>query len=211
MNSSGDELRYFADPMCSWCWGVAPVVRELAQKLPETLPLRVISGGLRAGNTRSLDESTRAQILHHWQQVQSATGQPFAFDGALPVGFVYDTEPVCRAVSWVSRHAPERSLDVLDALQAAFYRDRRDLTRVSVVQEVLQELDLAELAQELDTDAAKRAAEQDFEETRAHGISGFPSLLLHRGANARNRIVSIGYQPLTDVLASLQRTLQRDP
>ena len=211
MNTSGDELRYFADPMCSWCWGFAPVIRELAQQLPDPLPLRVISGGLRAGNTRGLDESTRAQILHHWQQVQSATGQPFAFDGALPVGFVYDTEPACRAVSWVSQHATERSLDVLDALQAAFYRDRRDITRISVVQEVLGELDLAELARELATGEARQAAEQDFEETRAHGISGFPSLLLHRSASARNRIVSIGYQPLADVVASLQRTLQRDP
>lgn len=210
MNGSGDELRYFADPMCSWCWGFAPVIRELADQLPGDLTLRVISGGLRAGNSRDLDESTRAQILHHWQQVQSATGQPFAFEGALPVSFVYDTEPACRAVSWVARHTPERSLDVLNALQAAFYRDGRDVTHVSVVQDVLQELELAELAQGLATKAAIQAAEQDFEETRAHGISGFPSLLLHRAASARNRIVSIGYQPLDDVMASLQRTLQRD-
>lgn len=211
MTAAGDELRYFADPMCSWCWGFAPVIRELARQLPEDQPLRVISGGLRAGNTRGLDESTRRQILHHWQQVQAASGQAFAFDGVLPVGFVYDTEPACRAVSWVARHASAHSLDTLGALQAAFYRDRRDLNRISVVQEVLGELGLADLAAELDSNAARQAAEQDFEETRAHGISGFPSLMLYRGASARTRIVSIGYQPLNDVQASLQRALQRDP
>lgn len=211
MTHSGDELRYFADPMCSWCWGFAPVIRALAQQLPESIPLRVISGGLRAGNTRKLDEATRSRILHHWHQVEAASGQPFTVEDALPVGFVYDTEPACRALSWVSRQAADRSLDVLDALQAAFYRDRRDVTRLRVVQEILTELELDELARELDTNAARQAAEQDFEETRSHGISGFPSLLLHRGAISRKHIVSIGYQPLADVVASLQRKLQRDP
>lgn len=210
MNAAADELRYFADPMCSWCWGFAPVVREVARQLPEQLPLRVISGGLRAGNTRSLDESTRSQVLHHWHQVQAATGQQFDFDGALPAGFIYDTEPACRAVSWVSRNAPDRSLDVLEALQQAFYAEGRDVTQVSVIQAILSELDLATLAQDLDFPAARETAEQDFEETRAHGISGFPSVLLYRSKSQRSRIVSIGYQPLNDVLESLQRNLQRD-
>lgn len=205
-----DELRYFADPMCSWCWGFAPTIARLQQTLPADLPLRVISGGLRAGNRRPIDADSRAQVLHHWHQVQAASGQPFSFDQPLPDGFVYDTEPACRAVSLVSGEQPSQSLTVLHALQAAFYRDGRDVTDSETIRAILCELHLAALAARFDSEPARQAAAQDFEETRNHGISGFPSLLLHRADSDRNRIVCIGYQPFNDVQAALQRSLQRD-
>ena len=44
------RLVYFADPMCSWCYGFAPVVSVLAERFEERMPLQVVMGGLRAGN-----------------------------------------------------------------------------------------------------------------------------------------------------------------
>lgn len=66
----------------------------------------LVAGGLRAGHGAALDPNTRGYILGHWQTVQQTTGQPFRFDDALPEGFVYDTEPACRA--WWRRAASTR-------------------------------------------------------------------------------------------------------
>ena len=53
-------LVYFADPMCSWCYGFSPVIREIADHFGERLPVEVVMGGLRAamGYTGSPDIET---------------------------------------------------------------------------------------------------------------------------------------------------------
>jgi hypothetical protein len=39
-------LVYVHDPMCSWCWGFDPVLRELVSSLPEGVAVRRLLGGL---------------------------------------------------------------------------------------------------------------------------------------------------------------------
>ncbi|MEW6590508.1 MAG: DsbA family protein, partial [Pseudomonadota bacterium] len=91
-------LWYFADPMCSWCWGFSPSIEALRGEYQERLRIALVLGGLRH-ETTPMTTAQREEILHHWHAVHTRTGQPFRFDGALPEGFVYDTEPACRAVA----------------------------------------------------------------------------------------------------------------
>ena len=44
--SKDRTLVYIADPMCSWCWGFAPVIDELVREFAGQLSLRVVAGGL---------------------------------------------------------------------------------------------------------------------------------------------------------------------
>ena len=60
------HLLYFADPMCSWCYGFSPVITELANHFAEQLPLRIVVGGLRAGNTQPMREKDREYIRDAW-------------------------------------------------------------------------------------------------------------------------------------------------
>jgi len=46
---SGHQFVYFADPMCSWCYGFAPVIAALAERFEGRLGLQLVMGGLRAG------------------------------------------------------------------------------------------------------------------------------------------------------------------
>ena len=48
-SASSKHLLYIADPMCSWCYGFAPVITEIAQRLAGLAPVRVVMGGLRPG------------------------------------------------------------------------------------------------------------------------------------------------------------------
>ncbi len=79
------RLLYVMDPMCSWCWGFAPVAEALSrQAAADGVAFHLVAGGLRAGHGAALDPNTRGYILGHWQTVQQTTGQPFRFDDALP-------------------------------------------------------------------------------------------------------------------------------
>ena len=101
--SSERHLLYFADPMCSWCYGFLPVISALADEFQDSLSLRVVMGGLRAGNTQAMRPQDREYIRSAWTNVGEASGQPFDFSFFDRDTFVYDTEPACRAVV-VTRH-----------------------------------------------------------------------------------------------------------
>jgi putative protein-disulfide isomerase len=71
------RLLYVMDPMCSWCWGFAPVAEALveqAQAVGGTAP-----GGGRFAYRQRRGIGTDHPALHpeHWQAVTEATGQPF--------------------------------------------------------------------------------------------------------------------------------------
>ena len=90
---SQPHLIYIADPMCSWCWGFAPTIESISQRFGESLPIRLMMGGLRPGTTKPLDQAGRRTIREHWEHVREASGQPFDFRFFEREDFVYDTEP----------------------------------------------------------------------------------------------------------------------
>lgn len=96
------KLWYVADPMCSWCWGFSPVIEAIRREYGSRFEVELLLGGLRPGTQHPMPSAQREQILHHWRAVQQQTAQPFRFEGAMPEGFVYDTEPASRAVIAVS-------------------------------------------------------------------------------------------------------------
>lgn len=204
------RLLYVMDPMCSWCWGFAPVVESLAEQARAAgVGLHLVAGGLRPGSGAALEPSTRRSILEHWQAVREATGQPFKFDGALPDGFVYDTEPACRALVTARNLAPESAWPLVKLIQQAFYGEGRDVTQASVLVELaeragLPRIEFAEAFDSLEQHAATRA---DFTWVQDLGIAGFPTLLAER--NGQLALLTNGYQPLNVLAPLLGRWLER--
>lgn len=71
------ELRlvYFADPMCSWCYGFSPVITTLVERFEGRLGLQVVVGGLRAGNTAPMRAEDKDYIREAWTRVGAASGE----------------------------------------------------------------------------------------------------------------------------------------
>ncbi len=174
-------LVYFADPMCSWCWGFSPVVEQLMGPggAGAGLAFTVVLGGLRAYNTEPMGEAQRQTISGYWRTVEERSGQPFNHAFWERSQFIYDTEPACRAVVTARETDPEQAPHMLKALQAAFYRDNRDVTDEAVLCEVASEigLDAAAFGEALASDAMKDATRTDFQVTQQAGVSGFPTLI----------------------------------
>lgn len=200
-------LLYFADPMCSWCWGFAPVIARIVADYGNRAPVRLVVGGLRAGNTAAMDARAKAAIRGHWEHVEAATGQPFDFAFFDRDGFVYDTAPACRAAVAMRNLVPEQTFAYLAAVQRAFYVEGRDVTDPAV---------LAALAEPFCADAelfasvyaateVAEATEADFRMTHALGIAGFPAVVLKDDAGLT--ALTIGYRPFADLAPALDAWL----
>ena len=203
---SAPLLWYFADPMCSWCWGFSPVIEALRDDYRERMKIALVLGGLRH-ETAPMTAAGREDILHHWHQVHDRTGQPFHFENALPPGFVYDTEPACRAVVTLGGIDPALIFPLFKAIQNAFYAEGRDVTQAGVLAELAAGLgvDKEAFLQAFDSEGARTKTQAHFRQARQAGVRGFPALILQQDTQLHS--VSNGCLPLDTVRAALDAYL----
>lgn len=204
------ELIYVADPMCSWCWGFAPVIEGLSGALE--LPVQVVVGGLRPGLAAGVVDAELAGILaHHWHEVEKASGQPFDHSTLERRGWRYDTLMPAVALVAVRRQAASQGLAFLHRLQRAFYADGVDITSATAYPALLDgvPVDPALVLEALGSEAGRQAAHLDFNASRQLGVRGFPALLLKSGD--RLAMATHGWQPLERLQPLVERWFERPP
>ena len=200
------HLIYIADPMCSWCWGFSPVIEAIHQRFGDTLPIRLVMGGLRAGNTKPMTEKDKVYIRGAWERVGAASGQPFDFALFGREGFIYDTEPACRAVVVMRRQNPAEALAFKARVSRAFYAEGRDTTNPDVLADLAAEhgSDRAAFATGLASPEARNETFRDFLTCQESGIGGFPTLLAGQGKDGY-AVVTNGFQKLDAILPPLEK------
>lgn len=203
------RLLYVMDPMCSWCWGFAPVLEALAeQALAAGVPLHLVVGGLRRERA-ALDPAGRVRILAYWQAVNASTGQLFNFTEGLPEGLVYDTEQACRALVTARSLDPQSVWPLARLIQQAFYTEGLDVTQAPVLVRLAEQAGIPriEFAAAFDSAEQLTATAQDFAWVQDLGIAGFPTLLAER--DGQLALLTNGYRPLDELAPLLARWLER--
>lgn len=206
----GPHLIYFADPMCSWCYGFSPVIEAVRRNFGRGLPIRVVMGGLRPGTDTPMTLEARKEIAGHWLHVHEATGLPFD-ESVLADGFVYDTDPAARAVVVVRREGEELACDYLGRLQRAFYAEAQDVTRGEVLADLAAELGVERdgfLAQ-WSSEEAKAETWRDYGVSHRAGVTGFPTLVGGPNEQGAYGVVTRGYAPPEQVVGVLKEWISR--
>lgn len=208
------HLIYVADPMCSWCYGFGPELTRLLDQLAD-VRLDIVLGGLRAYNTEVMDAEKKAMILGHWKHVEEASGLAFTRNGMAQAGFIYDTEPACRAVvaaRILAEDLPGRAiLDVLHAIQYAFYAEGKDVTDLHLLAQIasaalnqaagMDSFDAESFYETLNSPMTMAETRQDFEQVQRWGINGFPTLLLVQPDGLH--MLTSGYTKTANLLATI--------
>ena len=200
------RLVYFADPMCSWCYGFSAVIAAIAERFEDRMPLTLVMGGLRAGNTAAMRPEDRDYTREAWTRVGAATGQPFDFAFFERERFVYDTEPACRAVVTARRLLPRLALPFMGRISQAFYAENRDMTSADEIAGVAEEagFDRTEFGDAFLAPDTRNDTFRDFLTAQQLGIHGFPTLIA--GSEEKGyALVTNGYRALEDVLDPLER------
>lgn len=192
-------LWYFADPMCSWCWGFAPVIKRIKEEFGERINISLNLGGLRPGTTEPMTIELRDEILHHWHEVHRLTKQAFQFEGAMPEGFVYDTEPASRAVLSFDKLKPGDSLAYFSAIQSAFYTQGLNVTQTDILSNLAEGFDVEpkEFLTLFSSEELRSLTWEHFKRSRQAGVQGFPTLIWQHGKEVET--LSRGYLPWENV------------
>jgi len=168
-------------------------------------------GGLRASNTEVLDLKGKEYIREHWEHVRDASGQVFDFTFFDQEGFIYDTEPACRAVVTMRRLASEYTMGYLARVHRAFYAEKLDVTRGEVLAKLATELGIpgGTFLTEFESEDAKAETQGDFAVTHQARIPGFPTLLAGTGEGALTAITT-GYQPWEAIESGIDNWLKTE-
>jgi putative protein-disulfide isomerase len=193
--------------MCSWCWGFTSVIDEIQTTYRDRLTVTLVMGGLRPGTTAPMLPGQREEILHHWQEVYRRTGQAFTFDGALPDGFVYDTEPPSRAVVAMAAVKPDAIRAYFERVQAAFYMEGQDVTQPGVLAMLAADCgaEVDRFEQMFNSSEAKTRTREEFVQVFQWGVRGFPTVLLQHAGEVS--LLTNGYRPFEELQPMLDAWL----
>lgn len=207
MTNPDIALVYVGDPMCSWCWGFAPVLEQLDARFD--FPIEVVAGGLRPGDAaEELDDRMRQFLVHHWTEIEQRTGQPFNMAGLDRQGWRYDTMTADSAVVTMRNLDPANTLRWFNRLQRAFYAEAFDVTDPAVYPDLLDgfEVDGDEFTAMLTSEEMVRQTWGDFATAQRLGATGFPTLFLREESSAY--LVTRGYAPYEPIEEGLRAFIE---
>ena len=120
-------LIYVHDPMCSWCWGFAPVWQTVYGTIQQDyqsdeLNIRLVAGGLAPDSDKPMPAEMADQIRTHWQKIEQLLGTRFNYDFWAKNIPRRSTYPACRAVIAARELAgADSELAMITAIQQAYY------------------------------------------------------------------------------------------
>jgi putative protein-disulfide isomerase len=202
------NLIYVGDAMCSWCYGFVKPLDALLADPQDAAPLQLalVMGGLRPFTTEPITAARADELAGHWHRVAEASGQPFTpapHTAMHQPGFIYDTEPASRATVTVRSLWPQHVWRYFKAVQHAFYAEGRNVTEPGVLGDIAEQLGLprAEFGRAFASQEMRDATLQDFQQSQAWGVRGFPTLVAEHGDHLH--LVGSGYMPIETLRAQL--------
>lgn len=204
------EILAFTDPVCTWCWGSEPVLRQLETWYGDSVHIRYVMGGLvedirafydRANDIGGDPERSNIQIARHWLEASERHGMPVRTEGFR----LFTTETVStypQNIAFKAAELTDSSLAVryLRRLREASATEARETGRSEILIELASEvgLDVATFIDHLNDGSAERAFREDLEMTHRYGVRGFPTFLFRYGSK---ELLLRGYQSFSAMQA----------
>ena len=179
------RLHYIYDPLCGWCYAVAPLLKAARTIIPITLH----GGGMMTGARRQkITPEWKAYVGPNDRQITQVTGQTFGeayLNGLLRDHSAWlDSEPPTAAVL-AAEQVNAAGLDMLTRLYEAHYLEGRRIADEAVLIDLAQEVGLNQGAFSEALGMLRGAAVNNhFAESRdflgKSGGRGFPTFVIER-------------------------------
>jgi putative protein-disulfide isomerase len=174
------KLVYAFDAYCGWSYGFVPTLDALVRRHPD-LAVEVISGGLFTG-PRQVPIREFGYVQGANAKISELTGVTFGAGYAQTIAdgsFVMDSEAAARGVAALRQAAPNRIVELVAAMQRAFYVDGLSLSDPTTYRAIAEASGLypdAVVAM-FSAEVSALAAQDDFARAAGLGVRSYPTLL----------------------------------
>lgn len=171
-------LYYIYDPMCSWCWGYAPIWKKLKSALAEQCEIRFIVGGLAPDSDELMTAEMQDFLQKTWRTIETKLGTTFNFDFWHKCHPRRSTYPACRAMLMAREQKKEPQM--LAAIQQAYYLQAKNPSDISVLVQAAEVagLDCDNFEQNITNEALNERLLDEIHFAHSLPIKGFPSLVI---------------------------------
>jgi len=176
-------LYYVHDPMCSWCWGFKPVLKQLESNLPAEIKIEYLLGGLAPDTNFPMPDNMRSQIKSTWQRIQEVIpGTQFNYDFWDRCTPKRSTYPSCRAVLAAAKQNHNKSFEMLAAIQEAYYLHALNPSEISILRQLAKNigLNIESFNEDVESEEINKQLSAEISMTRSLGVDSFPSLVLNK-------------------------------
>ena len=180
------RLYYVHDPMCSWCWGFAPVLKQLLSALPKEIEVRRVLGGLAVDSDVPMPQEMQTMLQETWHRIETKIPDiKFNFNFWTECQPRRSTYPSCRAVIAARQQGEQFDTLMTTAIQNAYYQQARNPSDIETLVELANELglDVRKFKEDISSVATQQTLETEIELSRELHAESFPSLVFERGAS----------------------------
>ncbi len=200
------KLYYVHDPMCSWCWGFRPTWAKIRKTLENKIEIQYIVGGLAPDTDAPMPNSMKQEIAGYWKTVQEhIPGTEFNFDFWDKCTPKRSTYPACRAILAARKQNPDNELDMIEAIQKAYYLNAQNPSEIDTLIALADSLalDVSMFESDIKSDALNKTLKQELLFARKIGARGFPSMIL--GGEGNYSYVPLNYNDPSDALFFIEQ------
>lgn len=204
------EIIEFTDPVCTWCWGSEPLLKELKVKYKDQVEVKYIMGGLVKDINQFYDsfndiggdaDNSNKQIVAHWLEASKKHQMPVNSEG---FNLFSNENPSTypQNIAYKAAQMEDETLanKFLRSLRVATITKAKITSQLGVLIELASEagLDVAKFIERYSDGSAEKAFLEDLKLTHNYGVRGFPSFLVRYG---ENEILLRGYQTYPTIKA----------
>ncbi len=215
------KITVFADPVCTWCWGSAPVLRALEYRLGGNVDIEYVMCGMiediRTFSNRRLEIGgdiplSNRNMMKAWQEASTIHGMPVLERGmhlfseehpsTFPQNLAYITAKLCCEEEGKSSCNIRRANRYLRRVQEATAVEGMLTSHNNILVDLaaVEGFNTEEFARTLESDAAKKAFSADRERAREYDVKSFPTFLLEY--EGKEKMLS-GYNTYNTIVAEI--------
>ena len=197
------EIIYVFDPLCGWCYGFSPVIKQAYDTYKDKADFKVITGGMIIGDQIGPIGKIAEFLKGATARVTERTGAEFStlfLDTILTEGtqILSSMEPSI-AVQICKAEKPERIFDFMTELHKDIYISGLKTAIPADYARLAKKMgfDEKKFMNELNEYKFKQLAMQDFQEAGALGVESYPAVLIRSDGVVRE--LTRGYMKWNDL------------
>ena len=208
--STTPKIIYIYDPLCGWCYGFYPVIRNIESEYKDKIDFEIISGGMVIGEREGLIGDFADYILKALPRLEELTGVKFGepYLSQLRNKSLYQSSLKPSIALEVFKSFNQKdALVFASSVQKAHYVEGKDLRDEEVYLDLIRpySIDPEEYLKRLTSDEYRLETTNLFKMIQEWGITGFPAVILVK--NGEFFLIAKGYIDQVNLTATIEKIL----